>query len=140
MLTRHVLVLQVTNLRSALSSLTTRLVELTDRLAAAEADLAACRLRSEKSLSEQADSTLAARALATVWETRWREERSAREAAEASLRVLLAAPGPERCLLNGQTMTAGGTVTTLRVGASHKALMLLLFQDHAEPSRLVAHV
>jgi hypothetical protein len=114
---RHAFMMQVNNLRSALSSLTTRLVELTDRLAAAEADLAACRLVSEKSLREHADATLATRALATVWETRWREERRAREAAEASLRVLLAAPGPERCLLNGQSTTAGGTITTLRVGA-----------------------
>lgn len=75
-----------------------------------------------------------------MWETRWRQERRAREAAEASLRVLLAAPGPERCLLNGQSTTAGGTVTTLRVGASPKVLMLLLFQDNAEPSRVGAHV
>lgn len=125
-MTHHALWLQVNNLRSALSSLTTRLVELTDRLAAAEADLASCRLVSEKSLSEQADATLAARALATVWETRWREERRAREAAEASLRVLLAGPGPERCLLNGQCTTAVGTVTTLRVGAFHKTLVFLL--------------
>ncbi|KAG0655673.1 hypothetical protein C6P46_000762 [Rhodotorula mucilaginosa] len=111
---------EVNNLRSALSSLTTRLVELTDRLAAAEADLAACRLVSEKSLREHADATLATRALATVWETRWREERRAREAAEASLRVLLAAPGPERCLLNGQSTTAGGTITTLRVAQTRE--------------------
>lgn len=121
-MTHHALMLQVTNLRSALSSLMTRLIELTDRLAATEADLAACRLLSEKSLSEQAESALGARALATVWETRWREERRAREAAEASLRVLLAAPEPERCLLNGQCTTARGTVTILRVGTSHQDL------------------
>ncbi|GAA5860814.1 hypothetical protein JCM3774_003148 [Rhodotorula dairenensis] len=109
---------KVENLRTALSSLTARLGELTDRLAVAEADLAEHRSVSARVAEEQAQSTLAARALATVWDTRWREERRAREAAEASVRVLLA-PGSQvqGVLLNGGDATASAAATTVRAVA-----------------------
>ncbi|GAA5993664.1 hypothetical protein JCM10908_000668 [Rhodotorula pacifica] len=123
---------KVENLRTALSSLTSRLGELTDRLALAEANLAEERSRSRTLANQHTESTLAAQALATVWETRWREERRAREAAETSLRVLLApssssSSAAEGCLLNGDM--ASGTSITVRAGP-----------DHTSQDNLVAHL
>lgn len=76
---------KVANLRTSIAHLTTRLSNTTSRLAAAEASISAIQHQHAKALNDLVEERDGVRALCSVWEARWREERRVREDLEAKL-------------------------------------------------------
>jgi uncharacterized coiled-coil protein SlyX len=80
------LIQQVTSLRTSLSHLTSHLNLLSNRLAASESTLSSLKLLHHQQLSRVEEQRDGLRALCSVWEGRWREERRLREAEELAQR------------------------------------------------------